>query len=175
MTLEIIKDTNSTVFERAFEIYELSFPYDERRDRAEHERIMKHPDYRCALIMRCDELLGIAFYWELPELIFLEHLATHPEIRGQGIGSGALELLRKMGKTVILEIEPPVDELTYRRYGFYKRNGFTMNPHHHIQAKYHEGDSDLELKILTSPEIISDEKYRDFYSYMIKNVDVSSK
>ena len=75
-------------------------------------------------------------------------------------------------KNILLEIEPPVDEMTERRYSFYKRNGFFMNPFYHIQAKYHLGDEDYELKIMTYPRLLTDEEYRSFYEYMTREIGI---
>jgi GNAT superfamily N-acetyltransferase len=112
------------------------------------------------------------FYWETEHFLFLEHLATRPDKRGQGFGAAALELLKAKGKPIVLEIEPPVDALTRRRLGFYERNGLVLNPYRHIQAKYHPGDDDLELKILSHPRVLTQDEYDAFYAYMIKEVSL---
>ena len=38
-------------------------------------------------------------------------------------GRTALDLLRTQGKTILLEIDPPIDALSIRRQGFYRRAG----------------------------------------------------
>ena len=129
-------------------------------------------DYHFDLLLEGDALLGIVLYWEVGELIFLEHLATLPQRRNQGLGSVALSLLKEQGRTILLEIEPPVDTLTCRRYGFYQRNGFQMNPYHHIQAKYRHGDPDVELKILSYPRRLTEGEYQDFYAYLLRYITI---
>lgn len=47
-----------------------------------------------------------------------------PALRGQRYGSRALSMLPN-DRPVILEIDPPVDEIAIRRKGFYERCGFT--------------------------------------------------
>ena len=175
MRLEKISEKNRPLLTRAFALYESSFPIEERRDRKEQERVFAHPDYHCDLILENSDLVGILFYWEREEFVFLEHFATLPEIRGSGKGSQALELLKNKGKTVILEIEPPVDELTNRRYAFYRRNGFFMTPHYHIQAKYRLTDKDVELKILSYPRPITREEYLAFRAYMDREIGISTE
>lgn len=49
-----------------------------------------------------------------------------------------------------------------------------MNPYYHIQAKYHIGDEDLELKILSYPRILDEREYTDFYKYMIREMSVKT-
>lgn len=172
MTLERLTDTNTELFEKAFSLYESAFPVEERRDQIDQIRVLKHKDYHFDIIKDEDALVGIMLYWMVDDLIFLEHFAMLPELRGNGLGKTALELLKSQEKTILLEIETPVDEITNRRYGFYRRNGFVMNRFRHIQAKYHLGDSDLELKIMSFPSELSNEQYRGFYEYMTREIGI---
>ena len=50
-----------------------------------------------------------------------------PEMRGRGCGAQALSLLGERKKTVILEIDPPNDEVSVRRKAFYERAGYRAN------------------------------------------------
>lgn len=45
-------------------------------------------------------------------------------MRGRGYGAQALSLLGERKKTVILEIDPPNDEVSVRRKAFYERAGY---------------------------------------------------
>ena len=173
MTLERLYGVESPFFDIAFALYEQSFPVYERRDSTEQARALKNSNYHFDIIKEDGDMLGIMFYWELDDLIFLEHFATQPHLRGKGIGVKALELLKSKGKSILLEIEPPQDEITIRRFGFYKRCGFVLNSHYHIQAKYHLGDEDCELKILSFPEEISKEQYMRFYEYMTREIGIA--
>jgi ribosomal protein S18 acetylase RimI-like enzyme len=170
--LERLTASNAHLFDRAFALYQAAFPVEERRDTAEQRRVMNKEDYHFDLIMSDGEFIGVMLYWETESLIFLEHFATLPEIRGMGHGKRALDLLKDKNKVILLEIEPPIDEITERRYNFYRRNGFAMNPYHHIQAKYHLGDDDLELKVLSYPRLLESDEYRGFYEYMTREIGI---
>ena len=172
MILQRLCAANQHHFNAAFALCQEAFPPEERRDQVEQQRVLGLPDYHFDLILDGDTLCGVMLYWEIDNLIFLEHFTTLSHMRGNGIGAAALSLLKAKGKTILLEIEPPVDDITQRRYGFYQRNGFLMNPYHHIQAKYHLGDEDLELKILSYPEVLALEQYRNFYQYMTKYIGI---
>ncbi len=172
MRLERLSSNNLHFYERAFALYQSSFPIEERRDDFEQQRVLKKDAYHFDLIIRNKDFIGIMLYWETEEFVFLEHFAIRLELRDRGYGQMALDLLKQKNKTILLEIEPPVDGITQRRYGFYKRNGFVMNPYHHIQAKYHLGDKDLELKILSYPEVLREQEYKDFYEYMQKEIAI---
>ena len=163
-------DLNEKQYNVAYNLYQNSFPYLERRDDSGHALIMQKPDYHFDGIIDNGELLGVMLYFERDSFIYLEHFAVFPEKRGNGIGAKGLEILKNKGKTVILEIEYPVDEITTRRFNFYKRNGFKLNDHYHIQAKYHTGDDDLALKILSYPNVISKTEYQEFKDYLNNEV-----
>lgn len=172
MELQVLTIKDENLFSRAFSLYESAFPAPERRDAPEHRRILENPDYRPAVILEKGQFAGILFYWERSEFVFLEHFATLPALRGQGLGAKALELLKQKGKPVLLEIEPPEDTLTRRRYGFYRRNGFVMNPHRHIQPKYRREDPPLELKLLSYPAPVDDAFYRRFRTYLSQAAEI---
>ena len=172
MRLERYTGQNADLFDRAFALYESAFPTEERRDLPEQYRAMQDSDYHMDFIMEGDEFLGVMLYWETDDFIFLEHFTTLPQVRNHGIGAAALGLLKQKGKTILLEIEPPVDEMSCRRYSFYQRNGFQMTPHHHIQAKYHLGDKDVELKVLSCPGILTKQEYLRFYQYMTQRIGI---
>lgn len=172
MKLERLCEKNQNLFKDAFALYESAFPPEERRDSTEQQRVMHKENYHFDLIMHDDTCLGVMLYWETDQFVFLEHFTTFPSVRGNGFGAEALDLLKAKGKTVILEIEDPVNELTERRFNFYKRNGFFMTPHHHIQAKYRPGDEDLMLKILSYPHMISVDEYLQFQDYMTKEIGI---
>ena len=173
MTTERILSPAHSLFEASFSLLETAFPPEERRTRADHIRFLEKPDFHCCALKNEDGFCGILFYWEAETFIFLEHFAILPHLRGQGLGAAALSLLKSLGKPVILEIEPPCDEMTQRRYGFYRRNGFLMNPFFHLQAKLRQADeADVELKVLSFPQLLSQEAYDAFYAYMLQEIDI---
>lgn len=168
--LERLNSSNARLFDEAIRLYRDAFPKEERRDKDEQSRILENEAYHFEFILDGDELCGIALFWELEELIFLEHFAIKPSMRSMGLGSTVLEILKKKEKRLLLEIEPPTDELTKRRYGFYKRCGFVMNPYYHIQAKLRCGDGDVVLNVLSYPDVLSEREYGDFYGYMLREI-----
>ena len=175
MYLQRLYNESDALFSQATALYEAAFPPIERRDADEQARVMQKEDFHFAVMMTEDGFSGIALYWETPAFLFLEHLAVLPALRGRGYGGVALELLKGKGKTVILEIEPPVDELTRRRLAFYERNGFRLTPHDHLQTRFRPDDSDLELKVLSYPHVINEAEYRRFYAYLQREVDCRAR
>lgn len=166
MRLVDIKN-DEKLFEKAFSLYEREFPFEERREREEHLKKAANENFKTTAVFNAEnEFCGIVFYWENDRFVFLEHIAVERALRGRGYASDALRILKNKNKPVILEIEPPVDEKTEKRYSFYRKNGFLMNEHNHVQVKYHVGDGDLKLDILSFPRVITADEYCEFYEYL---------
>ena len=89
-----------------------------------------------------------------------------PEMRGRGCGAQALSLLGERKKTVILEIDPPNDEVSVRRKAFYERAGYRANPFEHIHPPYHSEYKGHRLVVMTCATTISENEYKNFNSYL---------
>ncbi len=169
-----IKDTNDPYYALAIALYEGNFAYPERHDTEEQKRILQNDFYNCCAVMDPD-FVGIAFFWETDEFLYLEHLCVDPAYRQRGYGSQILDLLKERGKQIILEIEPVVDSVTQKRRDFYERNGFVKNPYPHIQPKYHYEDADLPLWIFTSEHEIEKAQYASFHAFLMQHVQIPPK
>ena len=75
-------------------------------------------------------------------------------------------LLGERKKTVILEIDPPNDEVYARRKAFYERAGYRANPFEHIHPPYHSEYKGHRLVVMTCPAAISENEYKNFNSYL---------
>ena len=81
--------------------------------------------------------IGLLTTWTFDSFTYIEHFALSPEVRGRGYGSEALAMLiARTEQPLILEAEPPTDELTRRRIGFYERSGFTLYDYPYVQPAY---------------------------------------
>ena len=170
MNLERIADSTHPLYHRAMDLYHGSFPTHELREASSQKRILEDDEYHFTLV--CDEgaFVGLVLYWEWETNIYIEHLCTLPEVRNKGYGRRVLSMLEEAHKTLILEIDPPVDELSRRRKGFYERCGFAENPYEHIHPPYHWGNSGHELVVMTWPGRISREEYNAFARYLHERV-----
>ena len=99
----------------AWDLYEESFPRCERWNAQGYDRAFGDPRFEADGIWRGEEFIGILFHWNAGAYRYVEHLAVSPAPRGQNMGSKALTAFcRKVGR-VILEIDPPVDDISIRR------------------------------------------------------------
>lgn len=142
-------------------LYLDSFPADERRPLHFLERLVADPasGVELLLIDGGDAVAhGFMTVWTFGSgMRYIEHLATRPELRGQGTGARALELLGTMigNSPVVIEVEcPDGGGIASRRIAFYKRCGFTLHDgYDYIQPPYKASLSSLPMKLMTRGDL----------------------
>ena len=152
-------------FDEVFSIMEKSFPPDEMRPYGEQKALLGNEKYKIFGVFDGNKVIAFAATWQFDDVLFLEHLATDPTLRGQGIGAKMLDFLTSGEKrTICLEAEPPESEMARRRIGFYNRNGFYLNEYPYIQPPISMGRAPVPLMIMTHGKKIDEcefEKTRD--------------
>ncbi len=169
-----INSTEEELFKECRKIYEESFPVEEQRSIDDQARIFRqfdnyhfHAITDPSLSSEKGGVVGFITYWVFSEVVYGEHLAIDPALRGKDIGGDAIEFLkqqcRQMKMPLILEIELPTDPLKKRREQFYIRHSFVTNGIKHFQPPYHKGFEPLELLIMSYPGPIGNDTYNRFY------------
>lgn len=151
MSMAVIKFSQVTTgnFHRVLRLYMEAFPPEERRDEAGLKQQLTWSACQVKAIEKEGQFAGLCIFWEFDDFLFVEHLATEPSLRGQGIGEGVMDLLRNQGaKPVLLEVEPPENETSRRRIGFYMRNGFFLLDKEYWQPSYDFIRPDLPLNLM---------------------------
>ena len=93
--------------------------------------------------------LGLLTTWHFEEFIYIEHFAIDPNLRSQGYGTEAIKaFIKEQGKPIILEAEPPTDDITRRRIRFYERSGLTLYDFPYIQPAYTPTSNPVELRLM---------------------------
>ncbi len=132
---------------------------------------MRDPRYHCQIFYQDGLLLGFIFWWACGEQIYIEHLAINPALRGRNYGSRLLaEFCERAGKTVILEIDPPEDEIAIRRLRFYQGLGFCLNDYAHLHPPYHPDYEGHALRVLSYPKLLEEEAYQRFNQMLVETV-----
>ena len=170
MHFERLTSADDPRFSAAMEGYAVSFPPHEQREPASQRTIMTDPTYRFNLIYDGGAPVGAMLCWETETFIYVEHFFILPHLRGHACGSRALALLGGRGKTVILEIDPPVDPVSQRRQQFYERAGYQANPYPHIHPPYRTEYAGHPLVVMSWPEGLSEQEYDCFYQYLKQTV-----
>lgn len=171
-----IKEISESCFDEAFSIMEKSFPIDEMRPYGEQKELLQHEKYRIFGAFEDGKIIAFAATWQFDDLLFLEHIATDPTMRGQGIGAKMLDYLTSGEKRIIcLEAEPPTSEITRRRIGFYNRNGFYLNEYPYIQPPISQGRAPVPLMIMTYGKKIDECEFEKIRDLLYKEVYKTDK
>ena len=112
MKLVRIKNSGHEKFPEATALYAASFPLHERREDESQRAVLDDEEYHFNLLFEGETFLGLLLCWETERFIYVEHFCILPEMRGKDYGGRALALLSKMGRSVILEIDPPEDDIS---------------------------------------------------------------
>lgn len=156
-------------WQAALELYSNSFPYKEQRSEADFLQALEDPHFEADGIWRGDEFIGILYHWRTAAWYYLEHLAISPALRGQNMGSKALSAFCE-GKRVILEIDPPVDDISIRRLHFYQRLGFIENPQEYIHPSFRHPFEHHKLVLMSYPTTLTNDEARDFADFIRETV-----
>lgn len=159
------------IFDKVFEIIELSFPKDEYRPYEEQKALLDDSRYKITVYNDNGIVKGFMALWEFEGFVFLEHFAVHPDFRNEGTGANMLKnLLAESEKTVCLEVEPPENGITKRRIEFYRRNGFYLNEYPYVQPPISKGKNPVPLYIMTSGKSVSEDEFNCIKDVLYKEV-----
>ena len=149
--------------EIARQIYETSFPEDERRN----FDLLKALDEKSNLdffVITDNQAnaIGIISLWSFEEFIYIEHFAIQQNERGKGIGSSVLSsLANKYSKPVLLEVELPENDLAKRRIAFYQRHGFAIQPYDYTQPAYDKTKQSLPMIVMIKADFEITKRFFD--------------
>lgn len=164
MKTERVTTIDHPEWETFWRIYEASFPAGERRTLQGQKAVIGEAKYFLELWRNeQDVFVGFTACWIYERFRYLEHFAVSSEMRNGGYGKTILtEWMRRPGPPVLLEIDPPMDEISRRRHGFYKRLGFCDNDLEHSHPSYQDGSGSVPLRILSFPEPIEKKLHEEF-------------
>lgn len=121
-----------SVEDEARELYLSAFPAEERIPFDTLLSMTRDPDCRFMWMSVDGRFTGMAYTVETDDKVFLLYLAVSPGLRGSGLGSDALWLIKCgcRGRRLFLNVEPtdePAENIgqRLRRTRFYERNGFS--------------------------------------------------
>jgi ribosomal protein S18 acetylase RimI-like enzyme len=157
-----LNTARDSYYDEAFALYEQSFPKHEQRFPDKQRALMANPLYHFNAVLEGGVCIGILLYWEGSGYAYIEHFAISPSIRGKSMGSLALEAFCKDRPLVVLEIDPPVDDISVRRERFYQRLGFIKNDYEHKHPAYRKEFPPHELVVMSYPRQMTGNEYRTF-------------
>ena len=146
-------------------LYEASFPACERWRAEAYDRAFDDRAFEADAILCGEAFAGLLFHWTCDGLHYTEHLAVSPRLRGQRIGSRALEAFCR-NRRVVLEIDPPEDEVSIRRLHFYERLGFVANPYDYVHPSYRSPFHPHRLVVMSRPDPLTLDEARRFAGFI---------
>lgn len=149
--------------EIARQIYETSFPEDERRNFDLLKALDGKSDFDFFIITdKQANAIGIISLWSFKEFIYIEHFAIQQNERGKGIGSSVLSsLANKYSKPILLEVELPENDLAKRRIAFYQRHGFAVQPYDYTQPAYDKTKQSLPMIVMIKADFEITKRFFD--------------
>ena len=153
MKFRKITSSHSEDFNEIWELYESSFPPDERRDLEKQIKIFHEEAYTFYAVYANGLFIGIMAIWNLGKFVFIEHLAVKEKLRGRGFGAGLLkDFITQRNKKIVLEVDRPNTRAAKRRIKFYEKQGFKLNKYNYIQPPYNKDKNSVPLVLMTYPK-----------------------
>lgn len=171
--MEIIDiTTKDPVWDQVWKLYMESFPEYERRKADSHTQATKDGMFHTKIAYDADNFIALIFYWQKRRRIYIEHIAVNQELRGKNYGSTVIKRLQEdnPGKIIVLEIDPPVDEVSQKRLRFYERLGFRKNNYQYTHPSYAVGGKEHELVIMSYPRLLRKLEFKRFVAFMQNKV-----
>lgn len=168
MIFERITTPKHPLYIDAINLYKISFPPHEQREETSQIEILRNPAYHFDAVCDDGTFVGEILYWNIDSFLYIEHFCVLPSVRNKRYGQKILATLQE--KPLNLEIDPPVDEISQRRKGFYERCGFVENPYPHIHPPYHKGNTGHDLVVMSSPKALKPEEYERFRQVLYASV-----
>jgi len=166
-----VKDVNDLLLEQVEKTYINSFPVMERREFADLCKLINSDIFTIYTLCSGEQYIGFITSWQWNDFIYIEHFAIEESARNGGMGGKAMtEFLISWDKPVVLEVEAPVDEMSKRRIGFYERLGFKLDDHSYQQPPYRQGESWLDMCLMSYGDINLMEQFETVKQYLYKYV-----
>ena len=160
MRLEFLQHSEYKDYARG--LYMSSFPEDERRDFDINFELIETKDFDFFVII--DSLpepkpIGIISIWYFEDYIYIEHFAIDENERFKGKGKEIIKtLIDSVKMPIIIEVEPPIDEITKKRVVIYEGLDFELLDYFYLQPPNSKAMNPIELKLMVYDKKLLDNK-----------------
>lgn len=161
-----IQSENNKYWNEVMNMYASSFPIFEQRTLNDQISALQDDNYYCMAICESNSLIGLIFYWDLSEYVYIEHFAISSNLRGKSYGSKVIKEFCENNKNIILEIDPPLDDISIKRLRFYSKLGFKLQDFEYIHPSFRKDTPAHTLKIMTYPNDITKDEFDDFSKFL---------
>lgn len=155
------------------DIYESSFPIDERRDFNLIQEILNDKRFIFNVIKKNNKIIGILSSWKFDKFTYIEHFAICKEHRNKGLGTETLNIILSTTKNlIVIEVEKPDNEEATKRINFYKKFSFIECFEDYIQPPYDISKQAVPMLIMSKPSIKNKKEFNyiknTLYKYVYK-------
>ena len=167
-----MKKLSSKDFDEIFKIMQDAFPLEEYRDFDGQKNSLSDDKYNI-ITQKCEngKIISFIAFWEFQDFIYIEHFATDLQFRGKGIGTQFLkDFIKSSEKIIILEAEPPCDEISKNRIAFYERMGFVTNKYDYLQPPLRKNTKPFKLLVLSLNQSLSKNAFDNFKKSVYQSV-----
>ncbi|MFD2829087.1 GNAT family N-acetyltransferase [Corticicoccus populi] len=162
----MLRKMEKNEFEVFHQLLEDNFPKSERRLKHVQKRLLDLDSYNVFVETDGDDIVGFFAEWSSEAFRFVEHLAVNQKYRGSGTGSRLLKEYHDLSDVpVILEVEPPEDDIQQRRVKFYERNGYHLTPFGYMQPTLYEGETPIPLVLMSYPDRMTEAEFNTFKTW----------
>lgn len=159
-------------FEQIYRIIDESFPDKEKRTYSDQLALLE--DKHCNVFVernKENEIITFLLVWIFNDFCFGEYLATDKRYRNLGLGGKLLNsCIKELPTPIIIEVEPPEDDIKKRRIDFYTRLGFHLNSYKHKQPALQKHTEPCELLIMSYPYPIAKKEFLRFRNEIFNTV-----
>lgn len=168
MQLKLITKEN---FDLYYSFLEKDFIFEERRTKKDEFKELQNEFFKPYFIYEGEKLIGYFTFWEFEDFVFGEHFAILEELRNSGLGTEFVKnLLIKITKPFVFEIEKPIDITSKRRKQFYKRLNLKFNKFKYYQPSYHGDGREIEMILVSYPDKLTQKQYENYVRIIKKEV-----
>jgi ribosomal protein S18 acetylase RimI-like enzyme len=165
MNFLIIKNPSHPSLIKIKTLYEQAFPQKERREFAELVRLIQLENMELMAIENSSILLGFLILWTFKSFRYLEHFVIDPSQRSKSYGSAVMKkIITNSNNTLLLEVEPPHNDISKKRIIFYERLGMKICPYYYEQPPYRINENSFPMLIMSFPHELSKPYFEEFTS-----------
>ena len=155
---------------KLFDLYEQSFPPFECRTRDVHYQAVDDDRFYPMAVYNDDEFIGLLFYWLIDGICYIEHLAIAADSRGKGYGTLILKDFCSLFNNIVLEIDPPIEDVSIARERFYHHLGFITSKFDYIHPSYREEYIPHTLVLMKHKNDMAEDEFERFKNIMFNDI-----
>lgn len=167
-----VSNAASPLFVAMCELYQTAFPAVERRSlQALKQNFELEKRFLVVAFLHNGEFAGFFNYWLFANFVYVEHFAVDSNLRGQHIGSKAMQMFLQMHNCpIVFEVEMPENHIATRRIAFYERLNCKLLSKQYAQPPYDGAGEFLPMLLMTNNYNYADKHFAEIKTTLYSEV-----